>query len=149
MTPAAVLIKCSSLSVSRPSQRPVTRGCISWLTFAPGRRARTCSSNGRISFLYFCPRIFSFGVIRVSLLTLYLVRIHAACLIVHGSIGERVVTVKRRDFLFDHCQICSSKSTYRGDGFLCCSIALMAVSVILVVEFASLVLQDDILFSSN
>ena len=29
MTPAAVLIKCSSLSVSRPSQRPVTHGCIS------------------------------------------------------------------------------------------------------------------------
>ena len=57
-------------------------------------RARTCSPNGRISFLYFCPRIFSSGVIRVSLLTLYLVRIHAACLIVHGRIGECVVTVK-------------------------------------------------------
>ena len=94
MTPTAVPIKCSSLSVSRPSQRPVTHGCISCLTFAPGRRARTCSPSGRISFLYFCPRIFSYGVIRVSLLTLYIVRIHAACLIVHGSIGECVVTVK-------------------------------------------------------
>ena len=45
MTPAPVPIKCSSLSVSRPSQRPVTHGCISWLTFAPGRRTRTCSPN--------------------------------------------------------------------------------------------------------
>ena len=30
----------------------------------------------------------------MSLLTLYLVRIHAACLIVLGSIGECVVTAK-------------------------------------------------------
>ena len=30
----------------------------------------------------------------MSLLTLYLVRIRAACLIVHGSIGECVVTAK-------------------------------------------------------
>ena len=30
----------------------------------------------------------------VSLRTLYLVRTHAACLIVHGNIGERVVTPK-------------------------------------------------------
>ena len=30
----------------------------------------------------------------MSLLTLYLVRIHAACLIVHGSIGECAVTSK-------------------------------------------------------
>ena len=39
--------------------------------------------NGRISFLCFCPRIFSYGVTRVSHLTLYLVRIRAACLIVN------------------------------------------------------------------
>ena len=32
----------------------------------PGRRARTWSPSGRISFLYFCPRIFSYSVIRVS-----------------------------------------------------------------------------------
>ena len=37
-------------------------------TLAPGRRPRTCSPNGRVSFLYFCPRIFSNGVIRVSIL---------------------------------------------------------------------------------
>ena len=117
----------SLLSVSRPRQRPVTHGCISLLTFAPGRRARTRSPNGRISFLCFCPRIFSCGVIRVSLLTLYLGRIHAACLIVHGSIGECVVSGKDGIFVFHHCQICSSKSTICGDGFLRCSIALMAL----------------------
>ena len=59
MTPVAVPTRCSSLSVSGPNLRPATRGCRSWLTQAPGRRARTCSLNGRISFLYFCPRIFS------------------------------------------------------------------------------------------
>ena len=41
-----------------------------------------------------CPRIFSYGVIRVSLLTLYRVRNHAASRIVHGSIGVCVVTSK-------------------------------------------------------
>ena len=76
--------------------------------------------------------------------TLYLVRIHAACLIVHGSIGECVVTAEDGIF-FHHCQICSGKSTNCGDGFLRYSVALVAVSVTLVAESASLVLQDEIL----
>ena len=49
MTPAAVPVKM-----------------LITLAFAPGRRARTCSPSGRISFLYFCPRIFSYGIIRAS-----------------------------------------------------------------------------------
>ena len=65
------------------------------------RRAGTCSPNGRISFLYFCSRNFSDGVMRVSLRTLYLVRTQRHC----------------------------------PDG---------PVSVSLDVEFASLVLRDDI-----
>ena len=98
------------------------------LTFALRRRARTCSPSGKISFLYFCPRIFSYVVIRVSLLTLYQVTFHAACLIVHGSIGEcAVVTSKTWDFVFENFQICSSESTHSGDCFLSCSIALMAL----------------------
>ena len=49
--------------------------------------------SGRISFLYFflCTNLLA-RVVRVSLLTLYRVRSHAACLIVHGSIRECVVT---------------------------------------------------------
>ena len=34
---------------------------------------------------------------------------------------------KRLDFVFDNCQICSSMSTYCGDGFLRCCIALMGL----------------------
>ena len=128
MTLAAVPSRCSLLSVSRPNQRPVTQGygCRSWLTLAPGRRTRTCSPSGRISVLYFCPRIFSCGVTRVSLLTLYRVRTHAACLIVHGSIGERVVTSKN-GIVFENCQICSSKTARCGDGLLRGAVALMAL----------------------
>ena len=75
--------------------------CYPWpqklIDLAPGLRARTCSPSGRISFLQFCPRMFSsYGASRVSLLTKNRVRIHAACLIVHGRIGECVVTSKDR-----------------------------------------------------
>ena len=53
------------------------------------------------------------------------------------------VCCRRRDFVFENCQICSSKwrrlspRLHRSDG---------SVSVTLVSEFAGLVLQDDILF---
>ena len=44
-----------------------------------------------------------------SLLTLYRVRTHVACLIVHGRIGEVCCHFKRRDFVFENCKICSQQ----------------------------------------
>ena len=41
----------------------------------------------------------------LSLLTLYRVRTHAACLITHGRIGECVVASKDGKFVFENCQI--------------------------------------------
>ena len=87
MTPAAVPIRCSSLNLSQPNHKLVTQGRRSWLTLAPGLRDRTCSPRGEISFLYFCPRSFSYGVKRVPLRTLYRVRTHAACRMVQGNIA--------------------------------------------------------------
>ena len=45
----------------------------------------------------------SYGVIRVSLLTLYRVRTHAACLIVHGSMTLVVEFVVQDDILLPLC----------------------------------------------
>ena len=141
MTPAAVPARCSSLSVSRPNQRPVTHGCRSWLTLAPGRRARTCSPSGRISYLYFCPRIFSYGVIRVSLLTLCRVRTQAGCLVVLGSIGEGVVASKDGILSLRTARNVRARPralsprSLSSDG---------SVTVTLVVEFASLVLKSPV-----
>ena len=87
----------------------------------------------------FCPQIFSFGVIRVSLLTLYRVRTRAVCLIVHDSIGECAVTSK--DWIVS---LRPSRYVFRRlSPRLHCSDG--CVSVTLVVEFANFVLQDDIL----
>ena len=81
------------------NQMPITEciasqpeACYPWLQKLIGENLFTQRQD--FFFRYFCPRIFSYGIIRVSLLTLYQVRIHAACLIVHGSIGECVVTSK-------------------------------------------------------
>ena len=117
MIPAAVPTKSSSLSVSRPSQRPVTHGCTSW----------TASED-----LFFqWKNLFS-----VFLSTNLLVRSHS-CVPSHIVSRENPCCVsdrprkhvccdcKRRDLVFDNCQICSSKSTHCGDGFLRFSIALM------------------------
>ena len=72
--------------------------CYPWLQKLVDIRSRTASEDlfpqRKNLFSAFLPRIFSYGVSRASLLTLYLVRIHAACLIVHGSIGECLVTAK-------------------------------------------------------
>ena len=67
--------------------------CYPWLDMLIDIRSRTASEDliPQWKNLF---SVFLYGVIRVSLLTLYLVRIHAACLIVHGSIGECVVTAK-------------------------------------------------------
>ena len=95
----------------------------------------------------------------VFLSTNFLVRGHS-CVSSHIVSGENPCCVsdrlgkhrrvcchfKRRDFIFENCQICSSKSTHRGDGFsqrLQCSDG--SVSAKLAVEIASLVLPDDIL----
>ena len=113
MTLSDVRVKHSSLSVSRQA-------------LAPGRRARTCSPNGGISFLYICPRIFSYDVMRVSA---HVVSRETARSV---SVGPRQywriwLHVERRDFVFYDCQVCASKTAYCGDGLLRGVIALMAL----------------------
>ena len=49
--------------------------------------------------------------------------------------------VERRDFVYENCQICASKTAYCGDVLLRYSDG--SVSLILFEEFASLVHQDD------
>ena len=78
----------------------------------------------------------------MSLLTLYLVRIHAACLIVHGSIGECVVTAKDGILSLITARYALASPRTVETAF---SAAYGSVSVTLVAESASLVLQDDIL----
>ena len=97
-------IRCSSLGVSRPNQWLVTHGCRSWLPLA----SENPFTQWQDIFPHFCPRIFSYGVVRVSLRILYLVRIHASCPMVHGNIGESGFHVERRDFFFDDFQVCAS-----------------------------------------
>ena len=118
ITPAAVPDRNSSLSVSRPNQRPVTHCCRSSLTLAPGRRARTCSPSGRISFLH-----------SVHESSSHIVSSENPCCVSDRPRKHRKVCChfKRRDFIFENCQIYSGKSTHSGDGFLNYSIALMAL----------------------
>ena len=86
-----------------------------------------------------------YGVIRVFLLTLYRVRLHAACLSVHGSIAECVVTSKdwilslRTADMFRQVHALWRRLSQRphcSDG---------SVSVTIAVELASLVLPDILL----
>ena len=62
----------------------------------------------------------------VFLSTNVLVRCQTS-LIVHGSIGECVVTPKNGNLSLKSCQICAGKTAHFGDGFLRGAVALMTL----------------------
>ena len=124
MTPAAVPIRSSSLSVSRPNQRPVIHGCreklidiSSWTTsenlFTQWQDlfpVRESSRTGSFVSLFSVPNE------------------NPRCVSIRPRQNRRVCCrFKRRDFVFENCQICSGESTHCGDGFLRGSVALMAL----------------------
>ena len=87
ITPPAVPTRCSSLSVSRRNQKLVTHGYWSWLTLAPGQSSVYLFSRWQ-------------DLLPLFLSTNLLVRCHTSQ-IVHGSIGECVVTPKKREFVVE------------------------------------------------
>ena len=145
MTPAAVPFRCSSLSVLRPNQRPVYL----WLQKLIDTRSKTESEKLFTQWQDLFPVFLSTNLLvrGHSCVSSHIVSSENPCCVPDRPRKHRRVCCrfKRRDFVFENCQICSSESTHCGDCFLSCFIAMMAVPVTLVVEFASLLLQDDIL----
>ena len=99
MTPAAAPIRCSSLSVSLLDRElPVVS------VHESSRTGHSCVSSHTVS------------------------SVNPRCVSDRPRKHRRVCChSKRRDFVFENCQICSSNSTHCGDGFLSGSIALMAL----------------------
>ena len=98
------------------------------------------------SFLYFCTRIFLDGVFRVSLRTLYLVRTHAACLMVHCNIGESGFSSKDAILTWMTAKYVRARPRTVKRPSLLRHCSDRSVSVTLVLGFDSLDLdsQDDI-----